>query len=116
MQYSGELVMDVSRRGPASVLRLAGAVGMAEASTLSRQLDELVGQPGAVVILDMEHLDFMCSSGLGALLDAHAKARQAQGRVCLAGPSPMVMRLLETTRLTNLFEVFPSVEKALEGK
>jgi len=116
MQYSGELVMDVIRRGPASVLRLAGAVGMAESSTLSRQLDELVQQGGSVVILDMEHLDFMCSSGLGALLSAHAKARQTQGRVCLASPSPMVMRLLETTRLTNLFEVFTSVEKALESR
>ena len=29
MQSSGELVMDVSRRGPASVVRLVGAVGMA---------------------------------------------------------------------------------------
>jgi anti-sigma B factor antagonist len=116
MQSSGELVMDVSRRGPASVVRLVGAVGMAEASTLSRQLDELVELPGCVVVLDLEHLDFMCSSGLGALLNAHAKARQFQGQVSLANPSPMVMRLLETTRLTSLFEVFPSVEKALEGQ
>ena len=116
MQYSGELVMDVSRRGPASVLRLAGAVGMTEASSLSRQLDELVEPTGCVVVLDLEHLDFMCSSGLGALLSAHAKARQAQGRVSLASPSPMVMRLLETTRLTNLFSVFPTVDAAIEGQ
>ncbi len=116
MQSSGELTLDVSRRGPASVVRLVGAVGMAEALMLSRQLEELAQQPGAVVVLDMEHLDFMCSSGLGALLNAHAAARQTQGQVSLANPSPMVMRLLETTRLTNLFEVFPSVEKALEGK
>ena len=116
MQSSGELVMDISRRGQASVVRLVGSVGMAEASMLSRQLEELVQQPGAVVVLDMEHLDFMCSSGLGALLNAHAKARQFQGQVFLANPSPMVMRLLETTRLTNLFEVFPSVEKALGGE
>jgi anti-sigma B factor antagonist len=116
MQSSGELVLDVSRRGPASVVRLVGAVGMVEASMLSRQLDELVELPGCVVVLDLEHLDFMCSSGLGALLNAHAKARPFQGRLSLANPSPMVMRLLETTRLTNLFEVFPSVEAALEGQ
>ena len=116
MQSSGELVMDISRRGQASVVRLVGSVGMAEASMLSRQLEDLVQQPGAVVVLDMEHLDFMCSSGLGALINAHAKARQFQGRLSIASPSPVVMRLLETTRLTNLFEVFPSVEKALGGE
>jgi len=116
MQSFGELVLDVSRRGQASVVRLVGSVGMAEASMLSRQLEELVELPGCVVVLDLEHLDFMCSSGLGALLNAHAKARQFQGRLSIASPSPVVMRLLETTRLTNLFEVFPSVEKALGGK
>ena len=116
MQSSGELVLDVSRRGPASVVRLVGAVGMVEASMLSRQLEELVQQPGCVVVLDLEHLDFMCSSGLGALLNAHAKARPFQGRLSLANPSPMVMRLLETTRLTSLFTVFPTVDAALEGK
>jgi anti-sigma B factor antagonist len=116
MQSSGELVMDISRRGQASVVRLVGSVGMAEASMLSRQLEELVELPGCVVVLDLEHLDFMCSSGLGALLNAHAKARQFQGRLSIASPSPVVMRLLETTRLTNLFEVFPSVEKALGGE
>lgn len=83
---------------------------------LSRQLEELVEHPGAVVVLDLEHLDFMCSSGLGALINAHAKARPFQGQVFLASPSPMVMRLLETTRLTNLFEVFPNVDEALKGK
>ena len=116
MDSSGELVLDVSWRGLASVVRLTGAVGMAEASMLSLQLEKLVQKPGAMVVLDMEHLDFMCSSGLGALLSAHAKARSLQGQVFLANPSPMVMRLLETTRLTNLFEVFPSVDEALEGK
>ena len=115
MQYSGELVMDVSRRGPASVVRLVGAVGMAEASMLSRQLDELVQKPGSVVVLDLEHLEFMCSSGLGALLSAHAKARPFQGQVSLASPSPMVLRLLETTRLTNLFPVYASVDEAIVG-
>ncbi len=116
MDSSGDLLMDVSWRGPASVVRLVGAIGMAEASMLSLRLEELVQQHGAVVVLDMEHLDFMCSSGLGALLNAHAKARPFKGQVHIASPSPMVMRLLETTRLTNLFEVFPSVEEALMGK
>jgi anti-sigma B factor antagonist len=116
MQSSGDLVLDVSWRGLASVVRLVGSVGMAEAPMLSLELEELVQQYGAVVVLDMEHLDFMCSSGLGALLNAHAKARPFQGQLSLANPSAMVLRLLETTRLTNLFTVFTSVDEALEGK
>jgi len=115
METSGDLVLDVSRQGPASVLRLTGAIGMAEACVLEEQLAQLVGQPGALVVVDLEHLDFLCSSGLGALIDAHSKVRPLKGELRLAGPSPMVQRLLETTRLTHLFEVFPSVDEALQS-
>jgi anti-sigma B factor antagonist len=115
MQNSGDLVLDVSKRGAACILRLAGAVGMNEASALGLQLEKLVQQPGALVVIDMEHLDFLCSSGLGALIDAHAKARPFDGEVRIAGPSLMVKRLLETTRLTNLFPVYPSVDEALNA-
>ena len=115
MESSGELVLDVRQQGPAIVVRLVGAVGMTEATLLSRQLDDLVQQPGAVVVLDIEHLDFICSSGLGALIDAHAKARPYEGQVRLARPCPLVKRLLETTRLTNLFCVYASVDEAVAG-
>jgi anti-sigma B factor antagonist len=115
MESGGDLLLDVRKQGIAHVVRLVGAIGMAEATLLGRQLDELVQQPDAVVVLDIEHLEFICSSGLGALIDAHAKARPYDGEVRLASPCPMVMRLLETTRLTNLFPIYASVDEAITG-
>jgi len=98
-----------------AIVRLVGAVGMTEAELLGRQLDELVQQPGAVVVLDIEHLEFICSSGLGSLISAHAKARPYEGQVRLAHPRPMVMRLLKTTRLTKLLPVYATVDEAVAG-
>jgi len=96
-------------------MRLVGAVGKTEATFLSQHLDELVQQHCAVVVLDIEHLDFICSSGLGALINAHAKAREYESQIRLARPCPMVMRLLETTRLNKLFPVYASVDEAIVG-
>ena len=115
MTTSGDLNLDVTQQGRASVVRLAGAVGMAEASMLGQQLQQLLSQPAMLVVVDMEHLDFLCSSGLGALIDAHASAREHDCEVRLAGPSAMVRRLLETTRLTNLFCVYPNVDEAIKS-
>jgi len=115
MESGGNMLLDVRQQGPAVVASLVGAVGMTEATLLGQKLDDLLQKPGAVVVLDIEHLDFICSSGLGALIQAQAKARQYESKMRLAGPRPMVMRLLETTRLTNLFPVFGSVSEAIEG-
>lgn len=115
MESGGDLLLDVRKQGLALVVRLVGAVGMTEATLLGRQLDELVQQPGAVVVLDIEHLDFICSAGLGAMIHAHTKARPHDGEVRLASPRPMVMRLLQTTRLTNLFPIYASVDEAVAG-
>lgn len=115
MESGGNMLLDVKQQGTVVVASLFGTVGMTEATLLGRQLDDLVQIPGSVVVLDIEHLDFICSSGLGALIQAQAKARQYESRMRLASPRPMVMRLLETTRLTNLFPVYGSVNEAIEG-
>lgn len=114
MQASGDLVLDVRVEGTACVVRLTGAVGMAEACLLEEQLDQLVQNPNSLVVLDLSQLDFLCSSGLGALIGAHAKARPYEGQLRLAGPNSMVKRLLETTRLNSLFGIYATVEEALE--
>ncbi len=115
MESGGDMLLDVRQQGSVVIASLVGAVGMTEATLLGRQLDDLLQKPDALVVLDIEHLDFICSSGLGALIQAQAKARPNKGTMRLASPRPMVMRLLETTRLTNLFPVYGSVDEAIEG-
>ena len=107
------LEMDVVRQGANAVLKMHGSVRMADAEVMRTALDELTNNQATPIVLDMTDLDFICSTGLGAIISAHLRTRHYQGRICLVAPQPSVMELLETTRLTKLFGVFPAIDQAL---
>jgi len=95
------------------VLTMHGSARMADAETMRTALAELTENQTTLIVLDMTDLDFICSVGLGAIISGHLRTRHYQGRICLVSPKPPVMELLETTRLTQLFSIFPTVEQAL---
>ncbi|MCD6303810.1 MAG: STAS domain-containing protein [Planctomycetes bacterium] len=109
-----QLSTRVEHVGGAAVVRLRGSAGMREADLLGRELDQLMARPGKLLLLDMTELEFICSAGLGVLIRARGELRARGGRMMLAGLRPLVARLLETTRLTRLFEIYPTVDAALE--
>ena len=108
-----ELVVEVQRLAEAAVVRLRGSADMGHADALRDRLDGLAQEPAATIVLDLAELEYISSAGLGALLSAHAKLRRHGGRLHLVNPRPFILRLLETTRLTELFVVFGSLEEAL---
>jgi anti-sigma B factor antagonist len=112
-ESAGELDMDVERLGSAAVVRVRGSAGMEEADHFRRRLERLAEQPIAIIALDLAGLEFISSAGLGALISAHKKARPHDGRIRLVNPQPLILRVLETTRLTSVFEVFGTLEEAL---
>jgi anti-sigma B factor antagonist len=107
------LEMDVVRQGPGAVLKMHGSARMADAEAMRTTLEDLTEGQATPIILDMTDLDFICSIGLGAIISGHLRTRHYEGRVCLVSPKPSVMELLETTRLTKLFPIFPTVEQAM---
>ena len=115
MTYKSDrpLEIDVVRQGDNAVLTMHGSVRMADAEVMRATLEELTGNLATPIVLDMTDLDFICSTGLGAIISAHLKTRHYKGRVCLVAPQASVMELLETTRLTMLFGVFPAIDQAL---
>jgi len=107
------LGIDVRRQGPDAIVALRGSVTMDEAGKLMQTLEELTSAQTPVIILNLAELDFICSTGLGAIIRGHLKTRHYNGGIRLVNPQPSVRNLLETTRLTKLFPLFPTVGAAL---
>lgn len=55
--------------------------------------------------LDCSSLDFVDSSGLGALISMQKLANERGGKLRLLQPKPGVIQLLELTRLHRVFEI-----------
>jgi anti-sigma B factor antagonist len=64
------------------------------------------------VILDLSRVDFVDSSGLGAIV-ASFKHMGAGRRLDLAGLTPTVDKVFRLTRMDTVFKLFPSLDDAL---
>jgi anti-sigma B factor antagonist len=70
---------------------------------------------GPQVIVDLADLAFMDCGSLRELVSARTQSRRAGGDLLLAGPQPIVLRLLLLTDMINHWPVFTSVDEAASG-
>jgi anti-anti-sigma factor len=83
-----------------------------EVFTLHSSIGDFIVKYGDVV-LDMTHVEFVDSSGLGALVRLMQAARAKSGDVKLCGVPAKTRKVLEMTGLIAQFETYDSVEEAI---
>ena len=96
-------VVQHSSRG-AAWIRLSGELDLATAGRLTRILDDALARARQVVI-DLRQLTFMDSTGLGAVVRAHDRARTCEQRLVLIRGPQQVDRLLQVTGLSDRLEI-----------
>ncbi|HEY2140572.1 MAG TPA: STAS domain-containing protein [Solirubrobacteraceae bacterium] len=112
MPAEEHLRIDVRHEGNRLVLRLAGELDLATVSLLEGQIDEAGAQDAAMVVLDLEQLDFIDSTGLRAVLSAHATAVEREQEFAVTRGSEQVQRLLSLTHVAeHLRIVEPSADR-----
>ncbi len=67
------------------------------------------------IIIDLSSVDFMDSSGLAGLLPV-IKTLPEKGNLMLTGLSPRVSQLFKLTKLDEIFDIYSSVEEALQSR
>ena len=107
--------IEVRRIGQAAVVWVHGSTGTIEAQKLTDELLRLAHGAVSVIVLDLSDMEFISSAGLGAILRARKALSKYKGEVRLVHPQPLIRKLLETTRLTRVLPLFPTVEGALAG-
>ena len=65
------------------------------------------------VVLQLDPVEFIDSSGLGAMVRLTQSARSKGGDLKLCGVPPRVRKTLEMTNLLSQFEIYDSVEEAI---
>lgn len=80
---------------------------------LREKLLSLLEDGGQKLVVDLSQVNFIDSSGLGALLSGFKTANLRSGSLVLTGLQSRVQSMFELTRLHRVFEIFPSVHDAL---
>jgi len=83
----------------------------------SQQLKEFLlqqlEQGNKQLIVQLEKVRFIDSSGLGALLAGLKNAALKSGSLKLANMQPQVLSMFELTRLNRVFEIYANADEAL---
>ena len=79
------------------------------------RIRELIDKRSDLVVVDLEKVSFIDSSGLGALISALKELRSNGGDLVLSSMSTQVRTVFEITRLLRVFEVFENPESAIQG-
>ncbi|WP_303721254.1 STAS domain-containing protein [Malonomonas rubra] len=82
---------------------------------LKEQMLQLFDDGKCNLIIDLSEVRFVDSSGLGALVSGFKNASARKGSLKLCCLQPQVRSMFELTRLHRVFEIFASIEEALES-
>ncbi|HEY9859612.1 MAG TPA: STAS domain-containing protein [Candidatus Obscuribacterales bacterium] len=93
------------------VLKVVQPVGILDGTQvnhLRQEINAAVTAGTDIVLIDLENVTFMDSSGLGSLVIALKTIRTAGGKLFLCSINDQVKMLFQLTSMDRVFEIFPS--------
>jgi anti-sigma B factor antagonist len=89
-----------------SVVTLDGRIVLGEESqALREKLKSLVAQGKKQIVLNMDHVAYIDSAGLGILVAAHVSAKNQGASLKLTNLGTRFQEVLQITKLVTVFEV-----------
>jgi anti-sigma B factor antagonist len=107
-----ELALDVRKTGSFSVVDVKGEIDVYTAPKLREKLIELVSEGSYNVVVNLEGVDFLDSTGLGVLVGALKRVKAHDGTLSLVCTQEKILKIFKITGLTKVFPIHDSVESA----
>ncbi len=107
--------IQVDEHGKVKVLACAGRMDAEVSGLLKDRILELLDEGTTLLVVDLEGLEFLDSSGLGALVSCLRRVKEKKGEIKLAGLRSEVRSIFEITRVSRLFHICETVPDALKA-
>lgn len=98
-----------------TILKLVGKLNMVSAPHLRDVISSAIVAGNSRLAIDLSGVDFMDSSGLGALINGLKTARQAGGDLRIASPTEQVQLVLELTNIDRVLKAYDDAEGAFNA-
>lgn len=99
------LSVEIAGSPDAWIVRCSGEIDAATAEDVETVLTAVAEDGCKNIVVDLTHVDFIDSTGIGVLLRVHRMVEGSGHRVSVHGCSPAAQRLFEITRLDRLLEI-----------
>lgn len=107
-----DITVDTRKAGDWMVIDVAGEVDVFTAPKLRERIIGLLGEGASRIVINLEKVAFMDSTGLGVLVGGLKRVKERDGELALAAPQATVQRVLGVTGLNTVFPVHATVEEA----
>lgn len=109
-----DLTVTSRERDGRTIVSVGGEVDVYSAQELREHLVEptVEGGPAPHVIVDLSNVHFMDSTGLGVLVGALKRTREAGGTLELVADDERILRVFRITGLTDVFTIHPTLDAA----
>jgi anti-sigma B factor antagonist len=110
--------LEIARREREGIalLDLKGRITMgAEVSAFRTACEEIAAMPGAKLILNMQEVDYVDSTGLGAIVMCSTRLRNSNGVAKLVNVNRRNIELIVMTKIDTIFEVFDDETEAVNS-
>jgi len=113
MTGNNECVWEVRENEGVAVVALGGEMNMHRTPALQAMLAQVCQDQPARLVINLEQVSHMDSSGLGTLVETLRRIRGYGGTLALCALPERVRGLFEITHLDRLFLIYPSEAEAL---
>ncbi|RMH00360.1 MAG: anti-sigma factor antagonist [Chloroflexi bacterium] len=98
-----------------AVVKVEGRLDANSADILKAALKQAAAEGLSNLVIDMQAISYIDSSGLSALVSGFKAAREHNGLLALAYVGPQVKMALELTHLNRIFPIYENTETALDA-
>ena len=93
------------------VVQPSGTLDGKKGNELRREIESIVATGAQIVLIDLQDVNFMDSSGLGALVSAQRMVKTAGGKLFLCSVKDQVKMLFDLTKMSRVFEILADREE-----
>jgi anti-sigma B factor antagonist len=99
-----------------TVVVVAGEIDVYTAPKLREQLVDLVTGGAYDLVIDLEGVEFLDSTGLGVLVGGLKRVRAHDGSLSLVCTQERILKIFRITGLTKVFPIHASVAEAVAAE
>jgi anti-sigma B factor antagonist len=108
-----DLSVSSSERGSVTVVHVEGEIDVYTAPLLREVLDKQVAAGRTDLVVDLEKVTFMDSTGLGVLVGRLKLVRGQNGTLRIVSAQERILKVFKITGLDKVFHIYATVDEAL---
>ncbi len=107
--------LEVSYFEKVTVLKMGGDIQVIDEGQFRMALLNMMKEGRTSIVLDFEGAEYICSSCMGVLVMVLNRLNARDGHLKLANLGSKIMKFFEVTRLTEMLDIYDSVDEALKA-